>query len=57
MTGALEGDEWSAASPGRTLLPEKIRYPISGGWVGPRLGMDGWKISSPLGFYPGPFRP
>jgi len=27
MTAALEGGEWSAARPGRTLPPEKTRYP------------------------------
>ena len=26
----------------------------TGGWVGPRAGLDGWKISSPPGFDPGP---
>ena len=28
MTAALEGGEWSAAHPGRTLPPEKARYPF-----------------------------
>jgi hypothetical protein len=28
MTAALEGCEWSAARPGRTLLPGKTRYPF-----------------------------
>jgi len=28
MTAALEGDEWSAARPGRTLPPGKTRYPL-----------------------------
>ena len=28
MTAALEGGKWSAARPGRTLPPEKIRYPL-----------------------------
>jgi len=28
VTAALEGGEWSAARPGRTLPPEKIRYPF-----------------------------
>jgi len=28
MTAALEEDEWSAARPGRTLLPGKTRYPL-----------------------------
>ena len=35
MTAALEGGEWSAARPGRTLLPEKTRYPFvqEAGWA------------------------
>jgi hypothetical protein len=28
MTTALEGGEWSAARPGRTLPPVKTRYPF-----------------------------
>ena len=28
MTAALEGGEWSAARPGRTLPPGKARYPL-----------------------------
>ena len=28
MTAALEVGEWSAASPGRTLPPEKTWYPL-----------------------------
>jgi len=28
MTAALEGGEWSAARPGRTLPLEKTRYPF-----------------------------
>jgi len=28
MTTALEGGEWSAARPGRTLPPGKTRYPF-----------------------------
>ena len=28
MTEALEGGEWSAARPGRTLPPGKTRYPF-----------------------------
>jgi len=40
MTTALEGGEWSAARPGRTLPPEKTRYPfyrrlgVPQGWSG-----------------------
>jgi len=28
MAAALEGGEWSASRPGRTLLPGKTRYPF-----------------------------
>ena len=28
MNGALEGSEWSAARPGRTLPPGKTQYPF-----------------------------
>ena len=28
MTVELEGSEWSAARPGRTLRPGKTRYPL-----------------------------
>jgi hypothetical protein len=30
---------------------------FTGGWVGPRAGLDGWKISFPPGFDPGPSNP
>jgi len=41
MTAALEGGEWSAARPGRTLPPGKTRYPLYrrlGGAQGQRVG-------------------
>jgi len=28
MTAAIEGGEWSAAHPGRTLPPGKTQYPL-----------------------------
>jgi len=41
MTAALEDGEWSAARPGRTLLPgERAGTHFPGGWVGPRAGLD-----------------
>jgi len=49
--------ERSAVRPGRTLPPEKTRYPFTGGWVDRRVGLDGRKISSPPGFDPGPSSP
>ena len=54
MTAALEGGEWSAARPGRTLPPGKTRYPFTGGWVGCRAGLEGRETSFPPGFDPGP---
>jgi len=36
MTVALEGGEWSAARPGRTLPPGKTRYPLNRRLGGPR---------------------
>jgi len=36
MTAALEGGEWSAARPGRTLLPGKTRYPFYRSLGGPQ---------------------
>ena len=40
-TSALEGDEWSASRPGRTLPPGKTRYPLYRGLGGPQ-GRSGW---------------
>jgi len=36
MTAALEGDEWSASRPGRTLPPGKTRYPFYRSLGGPQ---------------------
>ena len=36
MTAALEGGEWSAARPGRTLPPGNTRYPFYGRLGGPQ---------------------
>ena len=41
MTAALEGGEWSAARPGRTLTPGKNRYPFYRRLGGPQ-GRSGW---------------
>jgi len=57
MAVALEGGEWSAARPGCTLPLGKPGTHFTGGWVGPRAGLDGWKISSPLEFDLGPSSP
>ena len=52
MTAVLEGGEWSAARPGRTLPRERPGTHCTGGWVGHRAGLGGRKISSPPGFDP-----
>ena len=44
----------SAPSPGSLYSRERPGTHCTGGWVGPRTGLDGRKISSSLGFYPGP---
>jgi hypothetical protein len=41
-TSALDGGEWSASRPGRAITPGE-RTPgtrCTGGWVGPRAGLD-----------------
>ena len=49
--------EWSAARSRRTLPRERPSTHFIGGWEGPRAGLDGWKISPPPGFNPGPSSP
>jgi hypothetical protein len=58
MTSALEGDELSAACPGRTLPPGKTRYPLYRRLGGPQ-GQSGQalKISPPPGFDPRTVQP
>ena len=46
MTMALEAGEWSAARPGRTLLPGNTGTHCTEGWVGPRAGLDWWNVVS-----------
>jgi hypothetical protein len=41
LTSALDGDEWSALRPGRSVPWDKSpRTQRIGGWVGPRVGLD-----------------
>jgi hypothetical protein len=58
MTSALEGGEWSASRPGRTLPPAKTRYPLYRR-LGGSQGRSGQvrKISPPPGFDPRTFQP
>jgi hypothetical protein len=41
-TSALDGGEWSASRPGRALTPGERTLGThgTGGWVGPRAGLD-----------------
>ena len=49
MTGALEGGEWSAARPGRTLTPGKTQYPFYRRLVGPQGRSGRAEIVVPTG--------
>ena len=58
MTMALEGGEGSAPRPGRSLPPGKTRTHCTGGWVGPRVGLDRCgKFRLPPGFDPRAVQP
>jgi len=57
MTAALEGvsDQQHALA---ALYPrERPGTPCTGGWVGPRAGLNGRKMSSPPGYNPGTLQP
>ena len=41
-------------APAALYTQERHGTHFTGGWVGPRAGLDGRKISSPPGFDPGP---
>jgi len=49
--------KWLAASPAALYPRERSGTLFTGGWVGPRAGLDGRKISSLPGFDPEPFSP
>jgi len=54
MTAALEGAEWSAARPGRTLPPRKTRYPFYRRLGGPQgRSVRAENLVPPPGFDPG----
>ena len=53
----LDGGGGSAPRPGCLYPPERPCTHCTGGWVGPRTGLDGRKISSLPGFDPGPSSP
>ena len=62
MTAALEGDEWSAARPGRTLPPGKTRFPFYRRLGGPQgrsgraenlvpIGIRSWTVQPVVSRY------
>ena len=56
-TSAPEGSGGPAPRPDRLYPRERPGTHFTGGWVGPRAGPERRKISSPLGFDPGPSIP
>ena len=50
MTVALEGVSGQQHAPAALYPRERPGTNFTGGWVGPRAGLDGGKISSPPGF-------
>ena len=44
-------------TPAALYLRQRPGTHCTGGWVGTRVGLDGWKITSPLGFDTGPSNP
>jgi len=57
MTAALDGVSGQQHAPAALYPRERPGTQFTGGWVGPRAGLDGRKISSPPGFDPGPSSP
>jgi len=54
MTTALEGVSGQQQALAALYPGEGPSTHFTGGWVGPRAGLDGRKISPPPGFDPGP---
>jgi len=55
MTTALEGGEGPASRTGRSLSRERHGTHCTGGWVGPRTGLDRCEKSRPHRYsIPGP---
>jgi len=57
MTAALEVGEWSAARPGLLYPRETPGTHCTGGWLVPRAGLEGRKISPHRHSIPGPSSP
>jgi len=54
MTAALEGVSGQQHAPAALYPRQRHGTHFTGGWVGPRAGLDGRKISSPRDSIPGP---
>ena len=57
MAAALDEVSGLWHAPAALYPRERPGTHFTGGWVGPRAGLDGMKISSPSGFDPGPSSP
>ena len=57
MTAALEGGEWLAARPGRTLRPVKTRYPLYRRLGGPQGRSGRAENLVPTAIRPRTFKP
>jgi hypothetical protein len=57
LTAALEGSEWSAARPNRTLPPGNTRYPLYRRMGGPQGQSGRAENLAPLGFDPRTVQP
>jgi len=53
MTAALEGVSGQQHAPAALYPRERKGAQFTGGWVGPRAGLDGRETSSPPEFDPG----
>jgi hypothetical protein len=58
ITSALDGGGWSAPSPGPLYPRDRLGTHCTGGWVGPRAGLDVCEKSRPhRDSIPGPSSP
>ena len=57
MTTALEGGEGSASCPAALYTWERAGTHCTGGWVGPKAGMNRCRKSRPTGFDPRTIQP
>ena len=55
MTAALKGVSGQQHAPASHYPQERPGTHFSGGWVGPRAGLNGRKMSSPPGFFLPPY--